>query len=271
MQAGVDKHTVARIWHFLRDGHFIDTSTRELDLRIAVVNHHAHTAAVWRLRISMLLAGRFRGQSTTYTAPMHVGPSREQEGQVYSRTMQLLLLALTLLHTLSVTGFLYGHRRISPETDGLSSSTRKATKDGQHSLWFRLLCLLGLAGLSISVLLDWYMGTASSRLVQEFDTSNMQIPADEYLPVMMYNNLWSPARMLLPGKAAVHVSSEGEGLCKLVSDGSSADLQVDTVLDDSSSPLWDMPEDTQSFDNLSLMMVRSISPVQLFIRDYIGL
>lgn len=180
MQAGVDMHTVALVWNFLRDGHFIDTSTRELDLRTAFVNHHAHIATVWRLRISMLSAGRFRGRSTIYTAPMHVYPSRGKEGQVYSTTMQLLLLAITLLHTLCVTGFLHAHRPISPETVGIASSTRKAAKDGRHSLWFRLLCLLGLAGLSISILLGWYMGKASSHLVQEFDTTNMRIPANGY-------------------------------------------------------------------------------------------
>jgi hypothetical protein len=96
------------------------------------------------------------------------------------------------------------------------------------------------------------------NIVKALDTSSAQIPADEYLPVTMYHNLWSHARMLLPGKVPTTVQSVGETTCALVSDGSSSSLHVDAALGNSSVPPWQLPDNTQSYDNLSLMLVRPI-------------
>lgn len=255
MQSGVDKHTVARVWQFLRDAHYVDAHTTQLQLSAMVINHEAQTLAVWHLRISMLSAGRFRGRASVTTAPSHDGPGRRR---TFSTTARVAAYALALLHTLFVVGLL-------PSTSGeqpLSSpGSRGPAKDGdapsstQHSVWFRLCCIAAFLGLTASLVLSLCLGSAARRLVQEFETSDESMPADEYLPVTMYHNLWAPARMLLPRRAASTHSSAAEGVCELVSDGSRADLRVDSS-SHSSMPLWERPADPRSYENLSLMMVR---------------
>ena len=115
--------------------------------------------------------------------------------------------------------------------------------------------MVGCIGLTASLVLTFLMGSAARRLLQRLEVSTENIPTDEFLPVIMYQNLWSAARMLLPAKT-VAASGVGEGVCELVSDGSSADLQVDSTSALSSTPLWVRPTDTRSFDRLSLMLVR---------------
>ena len=115
--------------------------------------------------------------------------------------------------------------------------------------------MVGCIGLTASLVLTFLMGSAARRLLQRLEVSTENIPTDEFLPVIMYQNLWSAARMLLPAKT-VAASGVGEGVCELVSDGSSSDLQVDPTSALSSTPLWVRPTDTRSFDRLSLMLVR---------------
>ena len=244
-------HTVARIWKFLRDGYFVDARTEQLQLRAAIVNYRTEIAAFWQLHISMLPAGRLRGRGSIETAPLHIGRGEGNNRAAFRALLKLTVCGLAVLHSLLVVGVLptLGENSWSLLSDEHASSTTR------YSVWFRWCCMVGCIGLTASLVLTFLMGSAARRLLQRFEVSTENTPTDEYLPVTMYQNLWSSARMLLPAKT-VAASGGGDGVCKLVSDGSSSDLQVDPTSALSSTPLWVRPTDTRSFDRLSLMLVR---------------
>jgi hypothetical protein len=68
----------------------------------------------------------------------------------------------------------------------------------------------------------------------------------------MYHDLWAPGRVLMPAK--LPLSSNGTGVCTLISDGRLSDLQVGTV--HHLEPLWAQESDYTSLDALVELMVR---------------
>ena len=70
VQVAVDFATVERMWRFMRDAHFVDTSTQALQFRVAVLNSEARDVAFWSMKISMLPSGRFGAHASIVSAPV---------------------------------------------------------------------------------------------------------------------------------------------------------------------------------------------------------
>lgn len=247
MQAAVDAHTVAKIWQYLRDAYFIDSRSEMISMMLAVENARARVLSFWNLRIQLTPSGRFSGRATLNSIPLARLLTRE--GWVRT-AMHAALLILVFSHTVVVSS----PRPTETRTFGRPTHSVKTGRP-RVSTWFRLLCQISFGCLCGSVLVNIWLNTAALEVLAEFDTSAMRMPAQEYIPVGMYRDLTSPARLLMPTKVPVQTSGSDEPTCRLVSDGSSGMLEVDAS-QGTDVPLWARDTDNTHLNNLTRMLVR---------------
>lgn len=256
LQAAVDAHTVARIWRFLLDAHFITDRSRELHLRVPVLNRSAQIFSFWHLKISIGRSGRIVGRATINNTPAYSSTTTWSLFDIYNAASDFFLVFLTLLHTLFVSGLLapcvnFLLRRLKPQCDD-GSATATATHEQLTlpSRWFQLLCQISCVALTIGIIFSMWLNASSLRLADEFDTSNMRLPSPEYLPANVYQDLWSPARILMPGKVAETIHDAGE--CATAGNSRSSSLSVSVV---NETPTWALETDQKPLDNLARMLV----------------
>lgn len=262
VQAAVDRATVARVWQFMRDAHFVDTSSQTLKFQVAVLNSEAHTVAFWSMRISMLPSGRFRAHASIVSAPLLSSGSFWSPRDILSSATHMLVFFLTLAHTASVSGVMcFAHEAISSRQGAPSTETDTGTATGTVSVdmsktshWFRSLCQLSFLGLCISLVCGSYLNGATVRQTRLYSMVHMQgFPAAQFLPVNMYHDLLAPARILLPSKGGRE--SAAGGMCNVVSDGTRDALEIRGA--EHQVPLWEQQTDANgALENHSSLLVR---------------
>ena len=127
LQAAVDAHTVARIWRFLIDAHFVTDNSKELTLKVPVLNRRVQIFSFWQLKISLSQSGRIVGRASITNAPMYSSSNAWSVKDALSVASDVLLLLLTLLHTLSVCGLVapaanYVMRYLKPQNYDTSAA-----------------------------------------------------------------------------------------------------------------------------------------------------
>ena len=256
MQAAVDFATVARVWQFMRDARFVDTSSRSLRFQVAVLNSQAHTAAFWDMRISMLESGRLEARASIVSAPTFSARTFWNPRDLVSVFTHTVMLLIALIHTLHVSGVWCCAHQVSGTA---APSGSGATANGSsHSRWFRLLCQITCAGLCATLVSSLLSNVAVVRRTSSYALAQARdVPPAEFLPVHMYHDLLAPARILLParqgGRGAV------EGVCDVVSDGSRDPLDIRAQ--DDRGPLWAQEsDDNGTLDNLISLLVRVLAP-----------
>lgn len=140
VQATADTHTVARMWRFLRDGHFLDSHSHQLTLQLAMHNSAAHITTFWNLLLCPLSSGSIEAHGALSPIPsgLEWPPSRHDYGAV---AIDILACAVAVLYTLFITGLLshcnVRHRRqgTSRRSSGMWSSLHGSfiqTGTGSH-------------------------------------------------------------------------------------------------------------------------------------------
>ena len=204
----------------------------------------------------MLPSGKISARAAILNVPLfglHAADGTLSGAGLYFSTLQIILFALSLWHTALVSEVVGWWMAGSPRAPlaAPESSTSRST-----SPWFRALCQLAFVGLTASTLIGISVNTSAWRLAAAFDLSDKVDPDQVNLPANMYQDLWAPARILLPAKAS-SADTVREGLCTLLSDGSRADLHITGAHDP--TPLWAKDDDSSSLDALMKMMVCYLS------------
>ena len=251
VQVAVDFATVERMWRFMRDAHFVDTSTQALQFRVAVLNSEARDVAFWSMKISMLPSGRFGAHASIVSAPV-VSFRSLLSGRDLSTATHVLLFALGLAHTASVSGFLCSRQDVK------LSAQQHADTPGAHdisrpSLWFRSLCQVVFLGGTVCLLTTFFLSKAMLHQVKHFSlVQSPGQPSQQFLPVNMYHDLLAPARMLLPAKNGGQEAPGG--VCDIVGDGITDPLDIHAT--QHSTPLWaQATDDGGALESLSLLLV----------------
>lgn len=168
----MDAHTVARIWRFLLDAHFLTDRSREVRIKVPVLNRRAKIFSFWHLKISMSQTGRIIGRATITNAPMYSSSDSWSLFDVYSVAIDVVLVILTLLHTLSVSGLLapcstFLLRRLRPLRDERDTSATDMPVQSIKlpSRWFQLLCQFSCGALTMSIFYGMYLNSSALRYV----------------------------------------------------------------------------------------------------------
>lgn len=225
MQAAVDGPTVARMWQFLRDAHFIDSSSQHLTFRLAVLNPRSQTVGFWIMHLAMLPSGRLQSVATVIDAPILWSEGVTLQDLLKFSTSGIIVL-FTLAHTAFVSG-LHPDRFLQlalPETSDTDAELTHRSSD-----WFRRICQLSCIGLVSTMIVGLHVNASVLRQVNNFSiTNSTDSISSQFLPANIYHDVLAPARMLMPAKEVPE--SVGDGVCNVVSDGigqSTVDIRVD--------------------------------------------
>lgn len=251
----MDFPTVARMWRFLRDAHFLDANSEAIGFKVAALNTQARILSSWNMRLSILPSGRLQSHATVLNAPiLFLGATSTQD--MFEFSMYMLLLLLSLAHTIVATGL----PQMPAKSEGARTTTAAllegSTADPRPSKWFRVLCQLSFCGLAITTLLGLYWNVATVRQVTPFSMNSSKGDASvEHLTVNMYHNLLAPARMLLPAKTTESVSRLGEGTCSVAANGE-GQTPLEVAVGDSNIPLWARENaDNGALDTFAALLV----------------
>lgn len=134
-----------------------------------VLNRRAQIFSFWQLKISLSQSGRIVGRASITNAPMYSSSNAWSVKDALSVASDVLLLLLTLLHTLSVCGLVapavnYVMRYLKPQKDDISAAALAMPEQAQQpSRWFQLLCQLSCAALTIGVILGMWLNSSVLR------------------------------------------------------------------------------------------------------------
>jgi hypothetical protein len=241
----------------------VDSSTRDLVLRIATINHDAHLISLWRLKLSFLKAGRVIGRAVISSSPIYRS-AFPASAALLAITSRLILFILSFAHTLYVIG--------APEKARMllrivlaGSEVNYSNRRSGHTVVFQALCLLTFIGFASAIVVGVQWNPESLRLADQQNTSTMKEPVSEYLPAGMYHDLGAAARMLLPARRSSAAASNAPRECSLVNDGTSSDVYIAAAQEDS-TPLWAREVDSAHLDTFERMLVRSHTAL-LFMAD----
>lgn len=161
LQAAVDAHSVARIWRLLLDAHFVTDRSKELHLKVPVLNRSKQVFSFWHLKIQMSQSGRITGQGTFTNTRVYSSTHSWSPSDVYSVLSDIFLVVITTLHTLAVSGLLdpfvsFLLRYIRPPRDDTKAEATDALNESMSqppSRWFQLLCQFSCAALALGIIL----------------------------------------------------------------------------------------------------------------------
>lgn len=218
LQAAVDAHTVARIWRFLIDAHFITDSSKELTLSVPVLNRSAQIFSFWKLKISMSQSGRITGRASITNAPMYSSGIGWSVFDVLSVASDVFLLLFTLLHTLFVSGLLAPSvdlfmRHLKPQNkDARSDAAAVLSTPEQSDLpscWFQLLCQFSCVALTVSVIVGMWLTSSTLRCALSCLPLSLVLmkPRTVRVPVFMSGYLTCVYARLLASFRCMHLSS----------------------------------------------------------------
>jgi hypothetical protein len=172
VQAAVDAHTVARIWKFLSDAHYITYRSKDLHLRVPVINRSVRLFSFWHLRVSLSESGRIVGRATITNLPMFSLTDSWSLFDAYVVGCELALVLITLLHALAVSGLLapcvtYVRNLTQPQrkTVNLMAATVDGGRNQRFSRWFQLLSQLSFVALTIGVFSSMWLTSSATRCV----------------------------------------------------------------------------------------------------------
>lgn len=204
MQTKVDGPTVARIWKFLRDAHFIDASSHSLRFRLAALNSEGQSIVFWSMRLSILPSGRLQSHAEFLEAPLF-GLDGLSERDSFSLSLYVLMLILTIAHIAFISGLCTTrHPPVAQEVYDSDCPIKFAK-------WFRVLSQLAAVGLVATVVIGGIVNSSAVRQVNQFSSrhsTDSSIPFTGCETANMYHDLLAPARMLLPAKEGSPVATK---------------------------------------------------------------
>lgn len=247
MQVAVDWPTIANMWHFLRDAHFVDATSQALTFRLAVANRKSHTVVLWRMILRVLPSGRLQSQAAFMDAPL-LWENLGTFENVGSLAMHAITFLLSMAHTALVSGFYV------PQPQLYDPSHCAADNPAEASRWFRTLCQAAFIGLSITLACSLCWNVVVQDKVNKYSMDHtVEAPSSAFLPAHMYHDLLSHARILLPAKQDVE-SATGD-YCNVVRNGTGDNIiEIESIHD--SRPIWArVDEKNGALENFTSLLV----------------
>lgn len=160
VQAAVDRATIAHMWHFMRDAHFIDGKTQSLIFKL-VVNLNSRTVALWSMRLAFLPSGQLQSYATVLSAPL-----LWRETVSVRDLLKFTTLVMPLLLSCAHAAFL-SELHLTPGSHfGRPANEYDAAL--RSSRWFCRLCQVACVGLAASFAGSWYLNQVITQQVNNF-------------------------------------------------------------------------------------------------------
>ena len=252
MQADAPAPVSYRVWQHLRDGFFLDDSTAQLKLRLALLNAESSTFVSWTLDLHRRAAGSFIAFASFHSLPQLPSLTLASRASriatamrhMHQRPAQVLLQLCVLMHSLHLATAALG---LAPTPLEVPRSMLAATAA------IGVACLL----LSAAVAIDWAGAHAAAAAYTA--TPGAQAPTRTLLAA--YHDISAPARMLMPAKqgvAPLSVAVQPQAAdnatlqkCSHLSASRARDVTVQA-----GPPVWSLPDDNTELNRFTEMLVR---------------